>query len=78
MRLCARLFVSCGTSGQVVTTSVGCGRGWVNKPGSVSVRIPRSARRVPALMALTERWAAFHAAITGSTSAHRSSLTSLL
>lgn len=43
MRIHARFFVSCGTSGQVVVTSVGYGRGWVNKPGSVSVRIPRPA-----------------------------------
>ncbi len=46
MRPDARFFVSCGTSGQVVATSVDYGRGWVNKPGSVSVRIPRSVSRL--------------------------------
>jgi len=46
MRPDARFFVSCGTSGQVVATSVDYGRGWVNKPGSVSARNPRPASRL--------------------------------
>ncbi|GAA3485567.1 hypothetical protein GCM10018966_101000 [Streptomyces yanii] len=46
MRPDARFFVSCGAIGQVVTKSVDYGRGWENKPCSVSVRIPRSASRL--------------------------------
>ncbi|MFD4261601.1 DUF4396 domain-containing protein [Streptomyces sp. NPDC058534] len=46
MRPDARFFVSCGASGQVVATSVDYGRGWVNKPGSVSARIPRPVSRL--------------------------------
>jgi hypothetical protein len=46
MRLDARFLVSSGVSGQVAAAPDGYGRGWVNKPCSVSTRIPRSVNRL--------------------------------
>lgn len=52
MRLDVRFFMSCGASGQGVVTSVDYGQGWVNKPSSVSARIPRSVSRLSLTRAL--------------------------